>query len=221
MASALQSAGQRPATRELLKFLYVQEIAAHQLNSANMLGLAEIRLQDGDTAGAMDVLRRLVLVVGQPFENLDPASTLLAHNGRHAEAVEFLSSLVKAKPWDQAARLHLAQEQIAASLDVAGARSLAVAVATNSQAVYADRLAAAILTEPGPALGSGELDFVAHGTGSADQPYFYAARLRAEKNPADAALSARLLLNALADAPDRDDARVPLFYALPLQARIG
>ncbi len=215
VAAALQTAGQHPGARKLLEYLFVQEIAAHQLNPANMLGLAEIRLQDGDTAAAMDVLRRLVLAVGQPFENLDPAASLLAHNGRHAEAVEFLSRLVKAKPWDQGARLRLAQEEIAAGQDAVGARSLATAVATDAQAAYADRLAAAaILTGTGPALGSAELDFIAHGTGSADKPYFYAARLSAAKTAADKAVSARLLGNALADAPDKDAVRVPLFYAL-------
>ena len=165
VAAALEKSDQRPAARKLLEFLFIQEISSHELNAANMLGLAEIRLQDGDTSGAMDVLRRLVLVVGQPFENLDPAATLLARNGRHAEAVEFLSRLTKAEPWNQGARLHLAQEQIAAGQDAPEARSLATAVATDAQAAYADRLAAAaILTGSGPDLGSGELDVIARGT---------------------------------------------------------
>jgi len=215
VAAALQKVDQRPAARKLLEFLFIQEISSHQLNSANMLGLAEIRLQDGDTSGAMDVLRRLVLVVGQPFENLDPAATLLARYGRHAEAVEFLSRLAKAEPWNQGARLHLAQEQIAAGQNASEARTLATAVATDAQAAYTDRLAAAaILTASGPELGSGELDVIAHGPGSADKPYFFTARLSAAKNATDTAFSARLLQSALADAPGRDAARLPLFYAL-------
>jgi tetratricopeptide (TPR) repeat protein len=217
VATALQAAGQRPAVRKILEFLFTQEIAAHQLNSANMLGLAEIRLQDGDTAGAMEVLDRLVLVVGQPFENLDPAATLLSRNGRHAEAVGFLSKLVKAKPWDEGARLHLAQEEIAAGQDDAGARALATAIATDPQAAYTDRRAAAAMLTgrgSGAELGSGELDFIAYGTGSPDKPYFDAARLIAAKKMTDAASSARLLEKALADAPDNETLRVSLFYAL-------
>jgi len=216
VATALQKAGQRPAARKLLEFLFIQEISAHQLSAANMLGLAEIRLQDSDTSGAMDVLRRLVLVVGRPFENLDSAATLLARNGRHVEAVEFLDRLTKAEPWNQSARLHLAQEQIAASQDAAGARALATAVASDAQAVYADRIAAAAILagSGGPGLGSGELNAIARGTGSADMPYFFAARLNAAKNSKDAALSARLLQSALADAPEKEAARLPLFYAL-------
>ena len=215
VAAALQKVNQRPAARKILEFLFVQEISSHQLNSANMLGLAEIRLQDGDTAGAMDVLRRLVLVVGQPFENLDPAATLLARNGRHAEAIEFLERLSKAEPWNRSARLHLAQEQTAAGQDASRARSLATAVASDALAIYVDRLSAAvILTEKGPALGSAELDSIAYGTGSSDKPYFFTARLNAAKKSTDAALSARLLQSALADAPERNAARLPLFYAL-------
>jgi tetratricopeptide (TPR) repeat protein len=215
VAAALQKVDQRPAARKILEFLFVQEISSHQLSSANMLGLAEIRLQDGDTAGALDVLRRLVLVVGQPFENLDPAATLLARNGRHAEAVEFLDRLGKAEPWNRSARIHLAQEQVAAGRDASGAHSLATAVASDAQAAYTDRLAAAaILTERGPELGSAELDLIAYGSGAADKPYFFTARLNAAKKSTDAALSARLLQSALADAPERDAARLPLFYAL-------
>jgi tetratricopeptide (TPR) repeat protein len=182
-----------------------------------MLGLAEIRLQDGDTAGAMEVLDRLVLVVGQPFENLDPAATLLSRNGRHAEAVEFLAKLVKAKPWDEGARLHLAQEEIAAGQDDARARSLATDIASDPQAAYTDRrAAAAMLTgrDSGAELGSGELDFIAYGTGSSDKPYFDAARLLAAKKMNDAASTARLLEKALADSPDNEAGRASLFYAL-------
>src|SRR6185369_155682 len=52
---------------------------------------AEIRLQDGDTRGALQLLRRLALVVGVPFENLEPAASLLSKTGHHAEAVKFAS----------------------------------------------------------------------------------------------------------------------------------
>jgi hypothetical protein len=214
VATALQKGGQRAAARKLLELLFTQEIAAHQLSSANMLGLAEIRLQDGDTAGAMELLRRLALVVGPPFENLEPAASLLSRNGHHAEAVEFLAQLVKAKPWDDSARLRLAQEQIAAEQDPVAARTLAIAVASDSKGTYSDRLAAAAaLSGTGPTLGSGELDFVAYGSGTADKPYFYTARLNAAKKaPPETAV--QLLQNALSDAPHQDAVRAPLFYAL-------
>lgn len=215
VATALQQAGQRPAARKLLEFLFTQEIAAHQLSSANMLGLAEIRLQDGDTAAAMQLLRRLTLVVGQPFENLEPAASLLSRNGYHAEAAELLAQLVQAEPWDLNARLRLAQEQTAAGQDAIAAQARATAVASDTKATYADRLAAAaLLGGSGPTLGSEELDFVAYGNGSADQPYFYTARLKAAKKSGNSVATVDLLGNAVADAPQQDAARTPLFYAL-------
>ena len=215
VADALKASGERAAARKILEFSFTQEIAAHQLSSANMLGLAEIRLQDGDAAGAMELLRRLVLVVGEPFENLAPAANLLAKNGRHAEAAEFLARLVKAKPWDTDARLHLAQEQIAAGEAAEAALKLAASLASDSQAAYSNRLAAAaVLSGSGPSLGSGELDYLAYGSGSPDRPYFYAARLSAAKKASDPELSTRLLMNALADAPDNDASRAPLLHVL-------
>jgi tetratricopeptide (TPR) repeat protein len=214
VASSLQKSGEPAAARKLLEFVFTQEIASHQLTASNMLGLAEIRLQDGDIAGAMDLLHRLVLVVGQPFENFDSAAMLLSRNGRHAQAVEFLTRLVKATPWDNTARLHLAQEQIAAGQNVPEARRLATAVASDSDARYADRLAAAaVLSGTGPTLGSGELDYVAYGVGTPDRPYFYTARLNAAKKT-DADIAAGLLANALADSPHQDSARVPLVNLL-------
>jgi hypothetical protein len=215
VADALKATGERGAARKILEFSFTQEIAAHQLSSANMLGLAEIRLQDNDAEGAMALLRRLVLVVGEPFENLAPAANLLAKNGRHSEAADFLARLVKAKPWDADARLHLAQEQIAAGQSAEDARKLAASLASDSQAAYANRLAAAaVLTGSGPSLGSGELDYIGYGSGSPNRPYFYAARLIAAKKTSDLDLSARLLMDALADAPDNDSARAPLLRVL-------
>jgi len=87
-------------------------------NAANFLGLAEIRLASGDTPGALDLLHRLVAVVGNPLENLDPAAALLEKAGHNAEAIEFLDPLVKSAPWDASYRLRLAKARIAAGRDV-------------------------------------------------------------------------------------------------------
>jgi len=37
-----------------------------------MLGLADIRIQAGDLEGGVNLLRRMTLVVGNPFETQDP-----------------------------------------------------------------------------------------------------------------------------------------------------
>jgi hypothetical protein len=51
----------------------------------------------------------MTLVVDQPFDTYVPAATLLAERGKQAEAVPFLRDRVKAVPWDDEARLHLAR----------------------------------------------------------------------------------------------------------------
>jgi tetratricopeptide (TPR) repeat protein len=217
-ARALQTAGQRPAARKIFEYVFSQEIVNHQLSSSNMLGLAEIRLSDGDISGGMEILKRLTLVVGRPFENQQAAATLLIRTGHHVEAVEFLTQQVKAVPWDTNARLRLAQEQIAAGKDASTAREDATAVASNPQAAYSDRMEAAKLlagavTKP---LGSAELDMVSKGdwasADASDKPYFYIGRVRASEKATTADIRERLLRNALNDTPERDAARLPLFF---------
>jgi Tfp pilus assembly protein PilF len=224
VAATLQKTEQKSAARKILEYVYSEEIAAHQLNAANMLGLAEIRIADGDLPGAMGVLRRLTLVVGQPFENLDAAAALLSRTGHHTEAAEFLSELVKATPWDEGVRLRLAQEQLAAGIELSHAQEEATRVASDSQAAYADREdAASILKGRGASsLGSAELDVLASGNltaDSADRPYFYAARLRAADKIAAAETKERLLRNALSDNPTRDAARISLFKSLAAEGK--
>jgi cellulose synthase operon protein C len=219
VATRLQKSGQRGPARKLLEYVYGAEIAEHRLTAANMLGLAEIRIQDDDLTGALQILRRLTLVVGAPFENLEPAASLLSRTGHHAEAVEFLSQAMKATPWDERIRLKIAQEQLAAGLAANEAQSEATRVARDPQSTYVDREdAATILKGRGAAsLGSAELDLLASGNAtpaSADQPYFYAARLRAAEKTAAAEVKERLLRNSLSDTPNRDAARVQLFAVL-------
>ena len=124
--------------------------------AANFLGLAEIRLTVGDTAGALDLLRRLVVVVGNPFENLDPAAALLEKTGHNAEAVEFLDQLVKSAPWDASYRLRLAQAKLAGK-DAEGTQAVALgqeslaAIASASGNSYDLRLKAAVALAGGRA----------------------------------------------------------------------
>jgi hypothetical protein len=219
VATTLQKSGQRGPARKILEYVFTQEIAEHRLNAANMLGLAEIRIQDGDMPGALQLLHRLTLVVGAPFENLEPAASLLSRTRRHAEAVEFLAQLMKATPWDERIRLKLAQEQLASGMGADAAQGEAVRVASDAQSAYSDREdAASILKGRGVAsLGSAELDVLASGNASpelADKAHFYAARLRAAEKTTAADVKERLLRNALNDTPDRDAARVPLFTIL-------
>ena len=94
-ARQLFDSGDKQSARKVLEFVFSRELDEHKLEAANFLGLAEIRIAAGDTPGAVELLRRLVVAVGNPFENLDPAAALLEKAGQNAEAIEFLEQLGK------------------------------------------------------------------------------------------------------------------------------
>jgi cellulose synthase operon protein C len=219
-ARRLFEAGDKQSARKILELVFAREIEEHTLIAANFLGLAEIRLASGDTAGALDLLRRLVVAVGNPFENLDPAAALLEKTGHNAEAIEFLDQLVKSAPWDSSYRLRLAAAKLAADKDTAPAQDALAAIAAAPNTSYDLRLkaAAALAGRTHPDLGSGELNLLAGNPSAiaataADKFYFYAGRLKAAQNAADLPAKLRLLSHCITDFPRRDEARVPLFQA--------
>ncbi|MGA7557362.1 MAG: hypothetical protein WBW12_00460 [Terriglobales bacterium] len=218
-ARQLSESGDKQSARKLLEFVFAREIDEHELSAANFLGLAEIRLASGDTPGALDLLRRLVVVVGNPFENLDPAAALLEKAGHNAEAIEFLDPLVKSAPWDASYRLRLAKARIAAGQDVASAQAVLASIASGSTATYDLRIKAslALAGRPHSDLGSGELNLLAGNPAisatAADKMYFYAARIQAAQSTTNAQTKIQLLSHCLIDFPRRHEARVPLFLA--------
>ncbi|HKV77206.1 MAG TPA: hypothetical protein VJP02_03660 [Candidatus Sulfotelmatobacter sp.] len=219
-ARQLFEAGDKQAARKILELVFAREIEEHKLVAANFLGLAEIRLAAGDSAGALDLLHRLVVAVGSPFENLDPAAALLEKTGHNAEAVEFLGQLVKSAPWDGSYRLRLAKAKLAASSDAANVLDALSAIASAPASTYDLRLkAAASLTGMSSRdLGSGELNLLAAGksaltVAAADKFYYYEARERAAENTADPQVKLQLLSHCIIDFPRREGARVPLFEA--------
>jgi predicted Zn-dependent protease len=219
-ARRLFESGDKQSARKILELVFAREIEEHQLVATNFLGLAEIRLASGDTAGALDLLHRLVVAVGNPFENLDPAAALLEKTGHHAEAIEFLDQLVKSAPWDPSYRLRLAKAKLAADKDAPAALEALAAIAAGPNTTYDLRLqaAAALAGRPHSDLGSGELNLVAGSPAAvtataADKFYFYAARIQAAQNVADSRMKIDLLSHCIIDFPRRDEARVPLFLA--------
>ena len=219
-ARQLFESGDKQSARKILEFVFAREIDEHQLSASNFLGLAEIRLASGDTVGALDLLRRLVVVVGSPFENLDPAAGLLEKAGHNAEAIEFLDPLVKSAPWDASYRLRLAKAKIAAGQDVASSQVVLASIASGSNATYDLRIKAALARagRPHSDLGSGELNLLAGNpaaitAAAADKPYFYSARIQAAQNTTEATAKIQLLSHCLIDFPRRNEARVPLFLA--------
>jgi predicted Zn-dependent protease len=219
-ARQLFEAGDKQSARKILEFVFAREIDEHQLNAPNFMGLAEIRLASGDPSGALDLLRRLVVVVGNPFENLDPAAALLEKTGHNAEAVEFLEQLAKSAPWDASYRLRLAKARTAAGQNTAAAQEGLASIASGSDVPYDLRIraASALAGRPHADLGSGELNLLAGNASSiastaADKFYFYEARIKAAENAADSKAKLQLLSHCVIDFPRRDEARVPLFQA--------
>ena len=225
-ARQISDAGDKESARKILEFVFAREIDEHQLSAPNFLGLAEIRLAAGDTAAAVDLLRRLVTVVGKPFENLDPAAALLEKTGHNQQAIEFLEKLVQSAPWDPSYQLRLAKAQLAAASNAAAAPQSLARVADNPAVPYplriqaAESLAGRIRSD----LGSGELNLLAGDPKrilptDGDKFYFYEARIMATQNLSDARGRLELLSHCVIDFPRRDEARIPLFEsAVRLQA---
>jgi len=220
-ARTLFHAGDKQSARKILEFVFALEIDEHRFVAANFLGLAEIRLASGDTTGALELLRRLLIVVENPYENLDSAAGLLEKTGHYKEAVEFLEPLSKSVPWEPSFQLRLAKAKIAATQDTSSGQERLVKIAAAPQVPYGLRVEAAVAlagAKDESDLGSGELNLLAGAprgitVDAADQPFFYDARLRAAQTIADPRTKLQLLGNALAQNAARDDARVLLFHA--------
>jgi Flp pilus assembly protein TadD len=110
-ANILSEQGDAVSARRVLEFVYTNLMKTGNLDQTTFLGLAEVKLQDQDTAAAMALLRRMVLISGEPFTGLDPAAALLERMHHPVEAAEFLSTLTKAEPWNQDAKRRLAEDQ--------------------------------------------------------------------------------------------------------------
>jgi predicted Zn-dependent protease len=219
-ARRLFESGDKQSARKILELAFSREIEEHKLLATNFLGLAEIRLALGDTAGALDLLHRLVVAVGNPFENLDPAAALLEKTGHNAEAIEFLDQLVKSAPWEPSYRSRLARAKLASDNDAAAAHQSLTAIAAGPNTPYALRLKAAVALagRPHSDLGSGELNLLADSrtairSAAGDKFYFYEARIKAAQNVADPQTKIQLLSHCIIDFPRREEARVPLFEA--------
>ena len=194
--------------RRLLEYVYTRQIDEHDFAPANFLGLAEVRLQQGDLAQAVALLQRMERVAGQPFENLGAAGDLLVKMGHPTEAREFYGMRVKAVPWDADAHLKLAQAEAAANTQRNEALQLLTSLASSATAGYAKRAAAAeslaVLKAPASGLGSAELEWLIRGgpAAAAESPGFFYALLHAARDAADAATKIRLLLDAIALRPE-------------------
>ncbi len=110
-ANVLAQEGDAASSRRVLEFVYTNQMEAGNLDQPTFLGLAEIKLENQDAAGGMALLRRMVLITGEPFSGLEPAAALLERTHHPAEASEFLATLLKAEPWNRDAKRRLAEMQ--------------------------------------------------------------------------------------------------------------
>ena len=184
---------------QILAFAYSRELDNGDFAASNFLGLAQIRLNTGDTAGAQELLRRMQLVADEPFEDLMPAANLLEKFGHNTEAAEYIQARVRAVPWDSEAQVRLGHDLSA--------------IAADANAPYLVRVEAA---KRGGTGGDGELALLARGhitAAEANHPFYYQARLEATLNTPDPAARVTLLLDAIAVHPEQRAPLLPLFQA--------
>jgi hypothetical protein len=220
-ARQLFDGGDKQSARKILEFVFARQLEEHQLVATNFLGLAEIRIADGDVAGAVTLLKRLVLVAGDAYQNMDSSAALFEKTSHPAEALMFLEPLANATPWEPSFRLRLSKAQLLVAQDKnAVAQSLAkLSAAPENPYALRVQAAAAMAGLPQSAeLGSAELKLLAAGVKNitpavSDHPYFYDSRLAAAQNAPNVRDKIAILAKALADSPSREDARVPFFRA--------
>src|SRR5262249_51091208 len=218
VAKRMEDSGDKQSARKVLEFVYQREIDEHQMTVADMVGLAEIKIESGDLAAGLELLRRMTLVAGAAFEAQDPAAELLVRTGHANEAISFLEELVTALPWKAEYRVRLEQAKLSAKRDMESARRELIAVAQDRKVAYQIRVNAAksLAGMQNPDLGSQELNLLASSSVitpvQANQAFFFTARLRAAERSDNTARIA-LLRAALEDYPSNDVPRLPLMRA--------
>ncbi len=198
----------------LLEFGYTRELSNYRYSAGVFLGLAKIRLQQGNVPAAMELLRRMNNTVGEPFTVTDLAGDLLLQQGRPQEAKEFLESLAKARPWDAKAKLLLAR--------VSGNEAQMKAVAESSDAPYAIRCDAALairaikgaaLQTPEPELNLLSAQAAVTEQQASASPYSVELRKLAASQTKDVNVKYRLQLGMLAARPADSAARRGAFQS--------
>ncbi|HYZ86927.1 MAG TPA: hypothetical protein VE621_21095, partial [Bryobacteraceae bacterium] len=209
VANTLRAEGNKTASLIILERVYQADVAAvWPPPSASLLGLAEVRLEQGNAQKAVAELRRAVLLSEEGPSLIDSAASLLERFGRNVEAEEFRVRIASMAPWDRSnlAALALLKK------DNAALGSLA----RSPETPYSSRAAAASVLAGATDLGSGELNYLANPTQDpkdAEKPYWFAARVKAAERSQDPAVKFRLLRGAIEIDPSAEAIRLPLFRA--------
>lgn len=208
-ASAIGEEGDKKGAHQILAFVYKRELAKRNFTGPVFLGLASLRLEENDLEGALAQLRRLNLLVGEPFAWYRDSAELLERTGHSKEALAYYDLLIKTAPWSLDARLSGAL--------LRGKIDELVSLAAEPLLPYRDRVVAALAARKlggasNPQCGSAELNLLAGKDAvteaRASQPYYVAARLLGAEQARDAETRYRLLRGALATAPGEGDIRL-------------
>jgi tetratricopeptide (TPR) repeat protein len=210
-----------PSKRIVLRFVYEHALEERQLTAPNFLGLASIDLDEGDVSGAVTLLKRLSMISGNPYPDMDSAASLLETRDRPSDAIQFLQPLVDAFPWEASYKVRLAKATLAANAHSQQAVAMLAGVASDPKAKYADRLAASKALHgqnaTGTATGSGELAILVRGecptADQATKPFFVDARIAAAACAPDDKTRESILASAMAIAPDSDTVRIAYVWA--------
>lgn len=211
----------QPAKNTVMEYVYQQALEARDFSAPNFLGLAAIRLDDGDTSEAVQLLHRMLLVSGDEYEDMDSAAALLEEHHHAAEAAEFLRPLSQATPWKAAYKVRLAKALLETAPQSADALRMLHAVAGDPNAGYDHRVAAVEALkgsgQAGAASANTELGLLAKGgcpTGEqVSQPMFVRTRVLAAACAQSDSAREPLLRAALAIAPDHDAVRLLYVWA--------
>ena len=169
-----------------------------------------MRFEQNHPKDALALLKRMLLVSGEPFESHVAAATLIAKFGHHPEAVDVVDERLQAAPWDSEARLLQALSQHEISDAQQDARTTLIAIASSADAPYKTRADAARALQGADLaatdLGSVELNSIAgraNAFSSAESaPFLYDSLLHDAANTNEAGEKARLFKNAIAARPD-------------------
>ncbi|MBI4910363.1 MAG: hypothetical protein HY820_42490 [Acidobacteria bacterium] len=106
-AIQLEQVGDIDNARRLKRFFYEKELEYSPASAPNLMGLAEVMLESGETEEAARQLRRLTLTAEPAFGYQKDAGLLLRRFGKRTEALAFLQEAAKAMPWDESAKREL------------------------------------------------------------------------------------------------------------------
>jgi hypothetical protein len=210
-----------PSRRIVMRFVYERALDARELIAPNFLGLAAIDLDEGDASGALSLLKRLTLISGNPRADTDSAASLLESRHKFTEAILFLQPLAQSSPWDAGLKIRLAVAMLAGNAHSQPALATLTAVAADTKATYAERLAAAkALKGHGAAnvnLGSAVLNLLARDNCPSEdeggKPFFIQARMTAASCTPDPKARERLLFSAIAASPSGAELRLQYISA--------